>query len=207
MPREFTHRPIETLYRGMRFRSRLEARWAATFDELGIEYTYEPYDLGGYIPDFLLHGRYQVLVEVRPAEEQEEFCAVAEEMQRRVGPKGFEGDLLVLGSNIVVGQLTAFGEDEGAMGWLGQWYPPETRRLELEAEALGGPTSWPWDWGWSVWRVCPKVEHVRFNHELQGFYGRPCGHYEGGGYTTAPARRMRDIWNRAHNQTRWEPAK
>lgn len=50
-------KPIETVYNGYRFRSRLEARWAVFFDTLGIEYEYEPegYDLGEcgyYLPDF-----------------------------------------------------------------------------------------------------------------------------------------------------------
>jgi len=48
---------IETHYKGYRFRSRLEARWAVFFDALGIEWEYEKegYDLGGaglYLPDF-----------------------------------------------------------------------------------------------------------------------------------------------------------
>lgn len=33
--------PIETVYKGHRFRSRLEARWAVFFDVLGIEWEYE----------------------------------------------------------------------------------------------------------------------------------------------------------------------
>lgn len=53
-------KPIETVYNGYRFRSRLEARWAVFFDALGIKYEYEPegFDLGNglyYLPDFLLH--------------------------------------------------------------------------------------------------------------------------------------------------------
>lgn len=51
-------KPIETVYNGYRFRSRLEARWAVFFDTLGIRYEYEKegYDLGGewYLPDFWL---------------------------------------------------------------------------------------------------------------------------------------------------------
>lgn len=50
--------PIETIYKGYRFRSRLEARWAVFFDALGIvwEYEKEGYDLDGlwYLPDFWL---------------------------------------------------------------------------------------------------------------------------------------------------------
>lgn len=39
--------PIETRYKGYRFRSRLEARWAVFFDVLGVRWEYEPegYDL------------------------------------------------------------------------------------------------------------------------------------------------------------------
>ncbi len=33
---------IETHYKGFRFRSRLEARWAVFFDTVGIEWQYEP---------------------------------------------------------------------------------------------------------------------------------------------------------------------
>ncbi len=52
---------IQTEYKGYRFRSRLEARWAVFFDACGVDWEYEPegYDLGGglqYLPDFLLHG-------------------------------------------------------------------------------------------------------------------------------------------------------
>jgi hypothetical protein len=35
-------KPIETLYRGYRFRSRVEARWAIFFDVAGIPWQYEP---------------------------------------------------------------------------------------------------------------------------------------------------------------------
>ncbi len=54
-------KPIETEYKGYRFRSRLETRWAIFFDACGVDWEYEPegYDLGDglyYLPDFLLHG-------------------------------------------------------------------------------------------------------------------------------------------------------
>ena len=47
---------IETQYKGYRFRSRLEARWAVFFETLGCRWEYEPegFDLNGlyYLPDF-----------------------------------------------------------------------------------------------------------------------------------------------------------
>lgn len=50
---------IETHYKGYRFRSRLEARWAVFFDALGVvwEYEVQGFDLGEagcYLPDFFL---------------------------------------------------------------------------------------------------------------------------------------------------------
>ena len=61
IPWKLLMKPIETIYGGYRFRSRLEARWAVFFDALGIKWVYEPegYDLGRlgyYLPDFWLPG-------------------------------------------------------------------------------------------------------------------------------------------------------
>lgn len=63
-------KPIETRYKGYRFRSRLEARWAVFFDALGIEWEYEKegYDLGEagwYLPDFWLPEE-ELFIEVKP---------------------------------------------------------------------------------------------------------------------------------------------
>lgn len=67
---------IETHYKGYRFRSRLEARWAVFFDALGIRWTYESEgyerDWNGplrYLPDFVIQvgsgGVDRVFVEVK----------------------------------------------------------------------------------------------------------------------------------------------
>lgn len=61
---------IETHYKGYRFRSRLEARWAVFFDALGIQWEYEKegYDLGEagwYLPDFWL-PEVNMYVEIKP---------------------------------------------------------------------------------------------------------------------------------------------
>ena len=63
-------KPIETFYRGYRFRSRLEARWAIFFDELNIAYEYEPegytYQSGEcYLPDFYL-PKFKCFFEIKP---------------------------------------------------------------------------------------------------------------------------------------------
>lgn len=65
-------RAIETRFKGYRFRSRLEARWAVFFHALGLRWEYEPegFDLGGagaYLPDFWLPDfNGGIFVEVKP---------------------------------------------------------------------------------------------------------------------------------------------
>lgn len=63
---------IETKYKGYRFRSRLEARWAVFFDTLGLSWEYEPegFELPGvgrYLPDFYINDLKQ-WVEVKPTD-------------------------------------------------------------------------------------------------------------------------------------------
>ena len=72
---------IETEYKGFRFRSRLEARWAVFFDAAGIVWDYEREGFrlpsGMYLPDFWL-PRQQCFVEVKghePTESEERICA------------------------------------------------------------------------------------------------------------------------------------
>lgn len=60
---------IDTFYKGYRFRSRLEARWAVYFDQVGVVLEYEPagFNLGGkcYLPDFYL-PEFNTYIEVKP---------------------------------------------------------------------------------------------------------------------------------------------
>jgi len=58
---------IPTKYGGAKFRSRLEARWAAFFDLCAWDWTYEPVDLEGWVPDFAIFTKMAtVYSEVKP---------------------------------------------------------------------------------------------------------------------------------------------
>lgn len=70
--------PIETRYKGYRFRSRLEARWALVYDTLGVPWQYEPqgFELSRnvfYLPDFWLPDQrcYVEIKATRPTEEEQ----------------------------------------------------------------------------------------------------------------------------------------
>lgn len=65
-----TPKAIETQYKGYRFRSRLEARWAVFFDALGLRWQYELEGLEvgencRYLPDFFLPD-WRIHLEVKP---------------------------------------------------------------------------------------------------------------------------------------------
>lgn len=69
---------IETEYKGYRFRSRMEARWAVFMDAASIRWVYEPdaYDLGNgtcYLPDFYLPQQDAFLEVKNPTAPKEEF--------------------------------------------------------------------------------------------------------------------------------------
>lgn len=63
----------ETVYNGITFRSRLEAKWAAFFELSGWDWHYEPCELNGFIPDFIIKttsSAYQtntIIVEIKPS--------------------------------------------------------------------------------------------------------------------------------------------
>jgi len=103
---------IPTRYNGTQFRSRLEARWAAMFDLLKIEWEYEPIDLDGYIPDFVLNFAEPMIVEVKPLlgdpwrwlETEEPVQAIAKAVH-----SGWQGEGILVGASI--------GESINAMGW------------------------------------------------------------------------------------------
>jgi hypothetical protein len=60
---------IETKYNGVAYRSRLEARWAAMFEAMGWNYTYEPegfeWNDKVYLPDFWIDD-WSAFVAIKP---------------------------------------------------------------------------------------------------------------------------------------------
>lgn len=114
-PKIFTIQPKPTVYGGVKFRSRTEARWALFFDAMSIpfQYEFEGFDLrgGAYLPDFWLPDQ-KMFLEVKgvePTEEEAERCA---ELTR-----ASEADVLI-----------AVGPPEERFGLI--WFDREGRREE-----------------------------------------------------------------------------
>lgn len=81
---------IETWYRGYRFRSRLEARWAVFFTEAGIPFEYETqgyaFDGQFYLPDFWLPVQ-NCWCEIKPADPSAEESYKAERVGDGTGKR------------------------------------------------------------------------------------------------------------------------
>ena len=109
---------IETRYGGTLFRSRLEARWAAFFDLVGWRWDYEPVDLKGWIPDFVIAGAKPIFVEVKPYLDPEE--PLVAQTQREI-ESAYQGPNEVLLLGALIGWETCF-LDGPAIGIIGEWY-------------------------------------------------------------------------------------
>lgn len=115
-------KPIQSNYKGYRFRSRLEARWAVFLDALGMTWSYEHegFELGDgllYLPDFFVQ-EWDCWIEIKGAKpSDEEFLKCA---RLAVGSKKLV--LLIAGNPAVTEyDITLFNSEEperdGSSGW------------------------------------------------------------------------------------------
>jgi hypothetical protein len=134
---------IETEYRGYRFRSRLEWRWALFFDSVGLRWEYEPegfeFDGTRYLPDFWLpdfeNGCY---VEVKPTNGD---FAKAIGLIDAMGPAPSARILLLEGPPDTRGYvLCGWCAEEGDEPYLARWQVSFDVRC-LPARAMYWPSS------------------------------------------------------------------
>ena len=83
---------INTTYKGYRFRSRLEARWAMFFDAIGVAWSYEadPLSVSGeaYLPDFILKiGGREIIHEVKSLHEKDRIKATGVYLAGKMDPE------------------------------------------------------------------------------------------------------------------------
>lgn len=112
----YTIASIPTVYNGVQFRSRLEARWAAFFDIVGWKWSYEPLDFSGWIPDFVIHGdKERILVEVKPIFKFQQW--LGDEMATSALRARSNDDLLILGAELPSPEYWGCV----GIGWLGEY--------------------------------------------------------------------------------------
>lgn len=159
---------IETNYKGYRFRSRLEARWAVFFDSLGVKWQFEPEgyelgELGRYLPDFFLpevsDGTW---IEVKPEScTSEEDLVANKKMQLLVEYTKFKG-MVVAGEPFVSVELA-----QNANKWKHGWWMWENYEDMNGAKQVGGD-------GPYLFCKCPWCGKIGI--EFDGRGARVCGY-------------------------------
>lgn len=177
---------IPTLYGGVEYRSRLEAKWACFFDLCGWRYQYEPYDLNGWIPDFALYGYKEILVEVKPYSSLDEFDCQKYIMAKSQTEKD-QSEILLLGSRIH--EKSCF-DDSASIGWLSQFVPDDEKNSD-----------------WFALAVMNKWDGVYgFIHEYGTWEDRITGLYDGDHWLNIPPySEINHLWGRAGNAVKWLP--
>jgi hypothetical protein len=183
-------RGIPTRYAGIRFRSRLEARWAMCFDMLGWGYEYEPIDCDGWIPDFLLKLSTPVLVEIKP----ELTLNGLEQHCEKIDYANATDEVLLLGASLL---YPATNFDMPVLGLL----------REVLTERDGQPYDSAWGQALAFRCAGPRAHGLGFSHADQSWKCRVCGHYDGGHSMDALRdyqNTLRAMWVEAGNSTQWK---
>ena len=189
---------ITTMYNGIEYRSRLEAKWAAFFTNIGWEYTYEPFDGKGYIPDFLIHGDYPMLVEVKPG-------VVGDDYRRETAK--IDSGLV----DVWTGRVLIVGASPSAPGLADRTGALISLGLMRDHGSMNDPDlEGDWDWchtqAWHSEHSSDNKCRLHVSHNYQSFYCTPCNCYDGSGYDEDPQGTVNlidDAWSRATNSVKW----
>lgn len=190
---------ITTTYRGIEYRSRLEAKWAAFFTQIGWKFTYEPFDGDGYIPDFLIHGDQPLLVEVKPAATRGQYeAAITKSVQGLAAH--WEYDLLIVGADPLPPWTNSWGphgaEDDTPSGYSDVGFPPAGLLGEYDGEG--------WDFDTANWLRCRTCNKTAVIHDSLTWMSRPCGHYDGDQHLgTLSISSIESLWATASNDVKW----
>jgi hypothetical protein len=184
-------RSYPTHYRGLRFRSRLEAMWAAFFTGVGWPWEYEPFDLDGYIPDFVLRFTPPLLVEVKPAITLEDFTRYAAALDRI----GWDQEALLLG----IGPYASASWEAPALGWL-----REAVSDMVIVQGVVRPQS-AWCWGEAISFRCQTCHLISLHHAEQSYRCRITGCWDGDHHLGPVGAVVDHVWTGAKNTVQWQP--
>jgi ribosomal protein L37AE/L43A len=177
---------IPTVYNGIEFRSRLEAKWAIVFNELGWTWEYEPIDLDGYIPDFILTFPYApILVEVKPATTREQL----EDATTKIENSGWTEEALIVGATTNFDEACGFS----MFGLVSQNHTyPE-----------GVDTTW---WDYATFHRCSACKRQSFHHMSGAWFCHVCGKGDGDHYLE-PSDALNNAWKIATNTIKYRHGK
>lgn len=197
---QYTIKAIETKYNHVVFRSRLEAKWAAMFDLLGWQWTYEPTDFNGWLPDFAIWGERLVYVEVKPVVE------FPQDVADRIDGSGCVDEVLIVG---MTGPMTRTEccRTNPTFGWLRECCGGTEDEITQEI-------SYDWEWGaavlgrWTETHSTDKytLKQIGFCHEMGSYSDRITGRYDGGSHGAGdmPDNEANLLWREAGNRVQWK---
>ena len=183
---------IPTMYGGVQFRSRLEARWAAFFDLVEWRWEYEPLDLDGYVPDFVLRFVEPIAVEIKPlmwtgSTDEEDIIAAARSRFISWG-----GEAMLLGASVNALELT----DPGFHGDLKFGELREMGRGWVDVDGAGS-----WDLAFSF--LCRECGRKSFAHRSMSWGCRVSGCHDGRHHIDHEGWNPVEDFRTASNRVQW----
>lgn len=184
---------IETSVDGLLVRSRLEARWLRFLTLLEWPIEYEPIDLNGYIPDFVIMGRRSLLVEVKPAFTYAECVDLA--LLKSVGATRSCGrELLVVGASPFL---------EGDLQSEDRWEHSIAGVIFQRCDSPDGYSLSPDPARFVRCIVCDSIGVMQMAGSWDCY---PCGHHGKHYLRGVDKDDLQPLWTTARNSTRWKPA-
>jgi hypothetical protein len=181
---EYNIKAIPTMYNGVQFRSRLEATWAAFFDLCGWDWDYEPIDLNGWIPDFVLKGvSYNIYVEVKPFTNLDQF----DDVIIKICKTGIDENILLLGLSPNEYELGFCNDD-----WLGDKMQNYEIAMFSDHELYGN----------NKYSTQFKYRYDYYNR-INSYDQRLNDMYDGDHYNDNS--NPMPLWKQAKNKVQWKP--
>jgi hypothetical protein len=180
---------IPTTFNSTRYRSRLEARWGAFFDLLEWDAHYEPLDLDGYIPDFVLHGKDErILVEVKPVAGMDD--PLFKETAAKIEGSGWQHEALIV--SYFLPDSKVYGAEFPCIGWLMERYEycePFSETGEIK----------------TCWSEAPFHDGggLGFHSDYGSYRNRITGFYDGDSHVLSQDPRIERCWREAGNLVQW----
>jgi hypothetical protein len=194
-PRRPRHFGIPTKYKGITFRSRTEARWARFFDKIRWPWEYEPIDLRGYLPDFVLpFDRGPLLIEIK----SDLLIKDLHKHAAKIEASGWEHEAIILG-----GTLLPADRDGKSFAKFERSECAESIPIGIMTEGI----NWPEETYWSgaMFGFCLACRSYTFSHEYGDYSCRRCGDN-----TSVPVLMIDsmlelagDYWVEAGEEVRW----
>lgn len=170
---------IPTMFHGIMYRSRLEAKWAAVFETINWPVTYEPFDLLGYVPDFVGEfGASDLLIEIKP----DISVSALDAAKRKIEQSGWSGEALILS-----GRTEFFAVQP---------------RIGDFAEYVVGPDGSQHVWSDAFMFRCLNCGQM-FACGGESWRCRRCGAYEGNAHIGDVGNDLEAAWCDAGNRVQW----